>query len=153
MLPHKSVISKEYGVTYIDTGYGKRILDNTNITGDTLGLRRLKLNKGDLYSVKKPVDNISQAIKSKGKKFIDSKGTIFNYKKSIVVKLTYHAVKNVLNIENVGCVLSLKDIEYTFKLLCTDAYLTKYVGVLHTPHGYALYETTRELKKDTHRKI
>ena len=149
---NKRKIWAELNVVYIETDNGVYILDNKNLEGNTLGKRRIKIKSDNKYILRKVYYNIEQFLHSKYSTFIDNKGKIFNWEKSIFVPLKYHKVKKVIKYEN-ECVIHLKDINFPQKLNCRLAYGIQYVGVLHTEEGYILYEYSYKLKKDSRRKI
>lgn len=142
----------ENNVLFIETESGIYVIDNKNIPGKTLGTRRLRL-KADKYRLKKIILNAEQLLRSKYIHFIDSLGTLFEYKRTTMVPLKYHEVINSTIYEN-KIVLDLKGVSYRPVLRHKpDAYGIKYVGLLHTSMGLIPYEYSTTYKKDTRRKI
>ena len=150
--PSYKRIWDELNVKYIETESGTYMLDNMNLTGDTLGERRLKITTSLRYIPRKAYYNITQLIKSNNKTYIDNTGCVFTYKKTRMVPLKYYRVMDVVSTEE-GCILLIKGINFKLRLNCNVAYDIKYIGLLTTPDGYILYETCEEKKKDTRRKI
>jgi hypothetical protein len=96
---HDKVYS-EFNVDYVENRGKSFILDNKNLKGDTLGIRRLKI-KDDKYNFRATLFMISELIEFvrnktlHNRKFIDSRGCIFTYRKTKLYRLTCHKIKNV----------------------------------------------------------
>lgn len=142
----------EYNVTFVKTHSGTYILDNKNMLGETLGVRRAKIAKNK-YIFRAVVFNVTQLIKSKYKTFMDTTGAIFKYKKDTFVPLKYYKVASVEELGDTGCVLKFRGINYPIKVNYRLAYSIQCIGILHTSLGYILYEYSDKLKADTRRKI
>jgi hypothetical protein len=143
----------EFNVKYIETASGIYILDNMNLSGKTLGERRLHIKSGLRYIPRTAYYNITQLIKSKNKTYIDNTGCVFTYKKTRNVPLKYYKVMDVVNMDEEGCILLIKGINFKLRTNCREAYDIKYIGLLITDTGYILYDTSNIQKKDTTRKI
>lgn len=152
LTPNFKRIWEEMNVLYIETNSGVYILDNKNLSGDTLGQRRLRIRSDNKYIPRKVFLTLSQMINSNNSWFIDSTGRYFKWTKSEYVKLKYHRVKEIIRSEKY-CIIHLKDIIFPQRVNCRLAYAIEYVGVLHSKDGYILYEYTSDKKKDTIRKI
>ena len=150
--PSYKRIWDDLNVTYIELDTGVYILDNKNLSGNTLGERRLKIQTGLRYVPRKAYYNITQLIKSKNKTYIDNTGCVFTYKKTRMVSLKYYKVMDVVSTEE-GCTLLIKGINFKIRTNCRDAYSIKFVGLLETEMGYILYDTSDVKEKDTYRKI
>lgn len=150
--PHK--IWEEFNVLYMQTESGKLyILDNKNLSGKNLGIRRAKIDPKDLYKHKRCYYSISQLLKSTYSKFIDYTGKVFQYTKTTMVPLKYHKLKDIKAIENFS-ILSFYNTPYILKIRTSPkVYDIKYVGLLYTDFGLIPYEFSDEPKKDTRRKI
>ena len=83
--------------------------------------------------------------------FIDSKGSLFQYKKSIAMKLIFKKIIKVLA-TNSGYILELDGIETRFKCLYAPKD-KKYAGILKLGHTSILYGVYDEPYKETRRKI
>jgi hypothetical protein len=145
-------IWEDMNVLYIETPYNTYVLDNKNLPGDTLGKRRLQISNSDIYRPRRVYYNIEQFLHSKDKIYIDSLGRCFKYKKTEMVPLKYHKIKDINRLKSGECVLTL-DILFPLKVNCRLAYSIEYVGVLHTKYGEIVYSFEEEYKKDTRRKI
>lgn len=122
-------VKNDDGIVYVDTYYKTYIVDNTNLEGETLGERRLRVKTKEfpLYPFKvfyrTPRDLI---LKSKtGDTYIDAKGRIFKYKKTARVSVKYYEIKSVIKYRNktivhfkdfpLPVVLSSSKFEHVFK--------------------------------------
>ena len=143
----------EMNVTYIKTDSGTYVLDNKNMPGNNLGERRLQIKNSLRYIPRKAYYNITQLIKSNNKTYIDNTGCVFTYKKTRTVPLKYYKVKDVVHMDEEGCILLIKGVNFKLRTNCRDAYDINYVGLLIVDNNYILYDTSFEPKKDTIRKI
>jgi len=150
--PNYKRIWDEFNVKYIETESGTYVLDNMNMTGDTLGERRLQIRNSLRYIPRKAYYNITQLIKSNNKTYIDNTGCVFTYKKTRMVPLKYYKVMDVVSTEE-GCILLIKGINFRIRTHCREAYNINYVGLLIVANNYILYDTSEVKKKDTIRKI
>lgn len=150
--PSYKRIWDEFNVKYIETASGVYILDNMNLSGETLGERRLQIKHGSRYIPRKAYYSITQLIKSNNKTYIDNTGRVFTYRKTRNVPLKYYKVMDVVSTEG-GCILSFKGVNFKLRTNCREAYDVHYVGLLSTDIGYILYDVSDMKKRDTTRKI
>ena len=135
-----------------------RVVDDRSLPGETLAQRRLLLVKQGikLHKLGKAVFFIGDMIKiaHRSKWFIDSAGMVFQYKKDLSAKLTFHAIKNLFRIPTGGCIVEIYDYPERYKALYYPNSNVTYVGLLHLPFGRVLYGLYEEKpKKSTTRKI
>ena len=150
----KHTIYTEYNITYIKTPRTLKILDNKNIEGETLGIRRSKINSPELYKPKHVYFSLAQLIKAKGNKFIDSMGSIFTYKKTEYVPLKYFEVIDIKKIDYTYSYLKLKNIDYKVKIRTSPhIYGISYVGILFTKFGLIPFDYSPVKKENSRRKI
>ena len=71
------------------------VLDERNMPGKTLGLRRLQCGRSDLYPLKKAVLNRVNLIKSRKSLFIDNYGTIVRYEKTKYLPLKHFHIERI----------------------------------------------------------
>lgn len=71
------------------------VLDDYNMPGPTLGVRRLQCGRTDLAKLKKAHTNFFSMIQSKKKIFIDNAGVPFVYEKTINTPLIHHSIKRI----------------------------------------------------------
>lgn len=97
------------GILFID---GK-VVDEKNMPGKTLGIRRIQCGRSDLYPLKKAYMNFESMLSSKHKIFIDTSGVPFIYNKTINCKLKYHRIKKV-ETKDSATIVYFKDINNPF---------------------------------------
>ena len=70
-------------VLYVHSLRGSWILDNKNLPGETLAIRRFRISNS-LYPLNKAIFNLAQLINNKSRQqvYIDKFGTFFKYRKS-----------------------------------------------------------------------
>lgn len=125
-----------------------KIVDDKSVEGDTLGKRRLSLLKDGM-----PLAKIGMAIFFLGDLvkiakpkmwFIDSKGTLFNYKKSNKAKLVFKRIVRKIPIPTGGTILEVEGIPSRFKCLHKPLNEENYAGILMlngmSPILYGLYD-------------
>ena len=90
---------------YFDTF---KVVDDTSIKGNTIGTRRLKLlhNGVKLFNIKLAIYFVADLMKLAKSTtwFIDTYGTLFQYKKTKTVKLTCHKIKNILRSSRISTI-------------------------------------------------
>ena len=72
------------------------VVDDTNMPGSTLGIRRLQTSYPDLYKLNKAIQNHNGILKQTTKYFIDSKGFPFIYIKTKFCALKYLKITEVI---------------------------------------------------------
>lgn len=80
------------GVLFINDG---KVLDDTNMPGKTLGIRRLQCGRKDLQTIKRAYPDFQSMLSSKKKIFIDSAGEPFIYNKTLNSPLIHHKIKRI----------------------------------------------------------
>jgi len=130
-----------------------QIVDDRNMPGNTIGIRRLQTPHKNLYKINKKIDNLTGILKSNTNIFIDTKGSIFLYDKTYFSKLKYYRIKRIDKKET-ACLLWLAGIKTPFIIPRPPEPGILYAGVLHF-HGlpWVLYEYSETKKKDTRRKV
>lgn len=134
-----------------------RIVDDKNVEGATLSIRRLKLLQDGvkLKKLNRAMFFLSDFIKLSNPQswFIDSEGTIFQHKKSKSLKLIFKKIKRIIRIPTGGVLLEVDGIPGRFKTLYTPPPTNKYAGMLVNGMGYILYGTYETELKPTRRMI
>ena len=69
---------EEDGLVYVD----RRLIDDRNMPGDTIGKRRMQTPMKNLMPIKGSLDSLVGLMKQKNKTFIDSRGVPFIYEKT-----------------------------------------------------------------------
>lgn len=146
-------IIQEDKILYIEIDEIKKVVDNKFLAGKTLGERRLKIPKDIRYNLKFSLIDFHQLLKSKCKLFIDSNGTLVNYKKSYRANLTYHRIAKAKPIENIGFVIYLEDLPIILEISASVYNYQNYVGLLQYNRGYLIYEFCDIKKSKTWRMI
>ena len=134
-----------------------KLVDDRNLSGDTLARRRLQLAADNV-----PLAKLSNAlyflgdfIKLADPKlwFIDSKGKVFNYKRSTRAKLKFYKIAQLIPIKTGGVIVEAEGILQRFKALYAPSNNEAYVGILHFGMGTILYGFYSEKHDETWRLI
>ena len=70
-----------------------KAVDDLNMSGNSIGIRRIQSKRKDLYQLKNPLFNIGDLIKSRKKHLVSSCGKMFTYEKTGFQKLKYLPIK------------------------------------------------------------
>lgn len=148
VLPHSNW-EKSDGLLFMEG----QIVDDKNMPGDTLGIRRVQTPYLNLFPLRKQLNTHIGILKQNSNCFIDSAGILFIYEKTKVCKLSYHKIRKVERKE-VASVVWVKGINFPFTVPRPPEEGFSWAGVLHY-HGlpWLLYEYSEEKKKDTRRKV
>lgn len=134
-----------------------RVVDDKNVEGATLSLRRLKLMKDGvkLKKLNRAMFFLSDFIKLSNPKswFIDSNGNIFQHKKSRTLKLVFKKIKRIIRIPTGGVLIEAEGVPGRHKTLYTPPLTNKYAGFLLDGMGFILYGTYEQEHKPTRRMI
>ena len=133
-----------------------KIIDDTEIEGDTLGRRRLQIPSNVKYIIKRSYKYIKDVIKQSdgGYWFIDNLGRVFQYKKSMKVPLVCREILEVHpGAHGMGSTIEVKGIVPRFKTMYIPTNKEKYVALLKMHSGYVLYGLYEEKFEDTWRKV
>lgn len=148
---------RQYKLEFGEVSTKLLIIDDTNVVGDTLAKRRLKLleNKISLKKLSNAVFFLGDLIKLANRKswFIDSTGNVFQYKKHKMVKLTFKRIKKVITLNSGGAIIEVEGMVSRFKTLYTPKINEVYAGVLIDGITNILYGVYSELHKNTRRMI
>ena len=149
VLPKDTEIDKQDGIVFANG----QMLDDRNIEGETLGIRRLRSSYPTKFILNKATHDIPSFLKSAGKKFIDSSGKVFNYEKTRMVDLKYLLISKI-RWNKTESILFVEDINFPFTIPRPPEPEMRYAGILFD-RGYPwlLYEYCEFWKKDTKRKI
>ena len=129
------------------------VLDDRNMSGDTLGKRRLQTHLLSKYKLNRKVDDFISLLKQSTKYFIDTKGVVFIYEKTKNVPLKYLPIKNIEK-KGTGCLLYLYSYKPGLIIPRPPPDNIKYVGVLFIEkYPWRPYDYSEEKLKNTMRKI
>lgn len=130
-----------------------KVVDEKNMPAKTLGIRRLQSQRSDLLPLGKAVMGLPDLIQCKTKNFIDSKGKVFTYMKTLNSKLKSYPIRKIEKKE-VASLLWLKGIPSPFTIERPPVGDPEYARVLHLfGEPWLVYEYTRSPEKDTYRRI
>ena len=136
------------GLLFLDN----KLLDDKNMPGKTLGIRRLQSPFKDLYPLKSSLGNLLGILKQTKNTFIDNEGIPFIYEKTESCSLRYYKIRKVERKES-SSVLWLKDISFPFKIPRPPSGELTWAGVLHKNNiPWMIYEHSEHKKADTRRK-
>ena len=146
---HTDNIIKSDGLLWVDD----KILDDTNMKGKTLGLRRLQSPMKSIYPLKYMIKDIPAYLKHQGKHYIDSVGYFFTKEKGYSAELKYHKIIRV-DKKAVASVLWIKDCPFPFTLDRPLLDTESWAGVLYRDNlPWVLYSTSNKKEKNSWRKI
>ena len=132
---------------------GNQVLDDTNMKGKSLGMRRLQTPMTSIYPLKYMIKNIRSYLDHQGKYYIDTTGRFFRKIKTTKVELKYHKIIKVEQKEVVS-VLWVKDCPFPFTIDRPIADSETWVGLLYRQGlPWLVYDTSPEKKKNSWRKI
>lgn len=137
------------GLLYLD----RRVIDDRNMTGETIGKRRMQTPMKNLMPIRGSLENLTGIIKQTSKTFIDTKGIPFIYEKTRSCPLKYYRIKRVERKETAS-VLWLKGVKFPFKVPRPPTSELQWAGLLHLgDRPWLLYEYSEEKLSDTRRKV
>lgn len=140
---------RQDGVLFLDG----QVLDETNLPGKTLGVRRLQCGRRDLLPLKKAVTDLFSLLHSKRSVFIDSSGKPFIYEKSLSSKLICYKIKRI-DRKDSASLLWLHGINFPFTIPRPPVSSLGWARILHlgsTP--WMLYDYVSLPTKDTYRRV
>jgi hypothetical protein len=137
-----------------------KLLDAPSIEADSLGMRRLlyasapSIENYQLYKLSLPIHRYADIFMfiDEYSTYIDSKGVVFKYTRSMYVPLKYHRIKKFTLLDT-GALIHLPFIHTPFYINRPPRLEDKYAGLLHVGKGYVLYSIEEELKPNTRRMI
>jgi len=137
------------GILWLDN----QVLDDKNMLGHTLGIRRLQTEMKNLYPLRYQLEDEVAMMQHKRKTFIDSEGRVFNYEKTQTVKIQYHKITKRQK-KGVATVLWLKDCPFPFAEKSPPSEELTWAGVMYLEgFPWKIFNFAEEQKKSTWRKI
>jgi hypothetical protein len=137
------------GLVYVDNG----LVDDLNMPGSTLGIRRLQTPQDGLLPLKRSVFNLIGILKQTGHHFIDSAGVMFTYEKTKHCSLKYYRIKKVER-KTVASLLWVEGIKSPFTIPRPPDEGCIWAGILHLHDlPWMLYEYSKGKLPNTHRKV
>ena len=148
LLPHDNWSFSD-GLLFLD---GK-VVDDSNMEGNTLGVRRLQTPFEDIFPLKSQVDSFQGLLKQTKNTFIDSSGIPFIYEKTIRCVLRYYRISKK-ELREDCCVLWLVGVSQPFTVPRPPEGEVYFAGVLLLGGlPWILYDYSQTAKKDTWRKV
>lgn len=137
------------GLLYVD----EKLVDDKNMSGDTLGKRRLQTYFRELLPLPRAADNITAMVKQPGGPYIDTTGKCFIYEKTKFGKIRYHKIKDIDYRGNL-CVLRVRGIKSAFTIPRPPKPGFTWVGILYL-NGlpWILYEYAKKGLPSMRRKV
>ena len=135
-----------------------RVVDDQNVPGPTIGLRRLRLkseHKATLFPIRTAIYFLADLVKLAKSTtwFIDNSGRVFHYEKTTRAKLTTKRIKQVLPAQGLGCVFELSGIPNRFKAMQRPEEHQHYARVLQLGMSFIFYGFCDEHKPDSWRMV
>jgi hypothetical protein len=130
-----------------------QVVDEKNLPGETLGVRRLQCGRKDLLPLKKAVFDLFGLLHSKSKTFIDNKGSPFIYEKTMSSKLSCYKIQSIQRKETAS-LLWLHGIPFPFTIPRPPNHNPGWARVLHLGNApWMLYDYVSRPSKDTYRRV
>ena len=137
------------GILWIEN----QVLDDTNMKGETLGMRRLQTPMNSIYPLKSMIKSIRALLDHQGKFYIDTTGRFFRKIKTTKAELKYHKILRVEK-KDIASVLWVKDCPYPFTIDRPLDTSQAWAGLLYrNGMPWLLYDTSSTKMKNTWRKI
>jgi len=146
---HTDNVEMADGILWVED----QVLDDRNMKGKTLGIRRLQSPMKSIYPLKYMIQDIPSLLMHRGKQYIDSVGHFFVKEKTTKVQLKYHKILRV-DRKDVVSVLWCKNCPFPFTLKRPLPDNMTWAGILYRRGmPWILYNVSSEKVKDTWRKI
>lgn len=130
-----------------------KVLDDRNMPGNTLGIRRIQCGRTDLVRLKRAYTDLFSMLKSGKSTFIDSNGIPFIYKKTITSPLKYHRI-NKLEYKDDHSILWLDGINHPMSIPRPPYGDARYARVLYYKgFPWVLYDFATEKGKDSYKRV
>lgn len=140
---------RQDGILFLDG----QVIDESNMPGKTLGIRRLQCGRSDLFKLKKAYMNLKSMLASGKKHFVDSNGVPFTYIKTQRLALKYHRIGSIEQKETYS-VVSLKGVASRFKIIRPPLGEVFWARILYYgPTPWILYDLKFERGRDSFRRV
>ncbi len=148
MLPNSNWFIED-GVLFLDG----QVVDERNMPGKTLGIRRLQCGRKDMLPLRRAVTNVHDLLKAKHKNFIDSNGKPFIYEKTLTSRLKCYKI-NQIEKKDTASLLWLSGVNHPFTIPRPPIDNPGWARVLHLgPSPWMLYDYMSQPVKDTYRRV
>lgn len=139
------------GVCFVD-GFA---IDDLNMKGESIGVRRLQSRRSDLYKLKSPINTLGELIRTKKNHFISSDGKMFTYEKTGFQQLKYHVIKK-FDLRDTFTFLHVQGISVPFELSRPPAnrQLISWVRILYYKgYPWMVYDYSHKSGKNSRIKV
>ena len=141
---------RQDGVLFIDDG---KVLDDRNMPGATLGIRRLQCGRTDLCRLKRAYLDFNSMLKSKHRIFIDSNGIPFIYRRTVNSPLVYHQIHKIESKDD-HSIVWFKTIGYPMSIPRPPYGDARFARLLYFKgYPWLLYDFSKEKGKDSFRRV
>ena len=131
----------------------EQVVDERNMPGETLGIRRLQCGRRDLLPLTKMVSDLAELISCRTKFFIDSNGKPFIYVKERSCKIKTYRIKKI-DLKETVSVLWVYDWPSPFTIARPPLRNPEWVRFLHYEGApWIIYDYVRQPVKDTYRRV
>ena len=142
-------IEERDGVLFADS----KVVDDKNMSGDTLGVRRLQTSLPNLYPLRYMLEAMPNLMRHRGYNYIDNKGNLFSYMKEKFYPMKYHKIVAVDKKDSIS-LLWLEDINFPIEVPRPPAVDYRWAAVIYRNNlPWFFYEYSTEWKKNTKRKV
>ena len=137
------------GLLYLDG----ELVDDRNMSGKTLGQRRLQTPHKGLLPLKKSVNSLVGILKQYPYYFIDSKGVPFIYQKTVMLQLKYRKIRKIER-KTTASLIWIDNWKFPFTIPRPPAPEMLWAGLLFMKGlPWIIYEYSETDKKSTRRKV
>lgn len=139
----------EDGLLFVDGD----IVDDKNMSGKSLGIRRAQTYFEKLLPLKKSIETPVALIKQTGGPYIDMAGKCFIYEKTKFCQLKYYKIKEVE--QKISCsILRVHEIKFAFTIPRPPQPGFSWAGILHIDNTpWLLYEYAESRLPTIRRKV
>ena len=146
---HSDEIEERDGLLYCDT----QIVDDKNMKGETLGVRRLQSPHKNLYKLKVMIESFQDFVHHKGLNYIDSSGKYFRWIKNKKCNLISHKIEKIEK-RDIGSLVWCENVPFPFFIKRPPEARLRYASVLYMgKQPSILYSFSEKQQKKTWRKI
>lgn len=131
-----------------------QVLDDKNMPGKSMGVRRLQCGRTDLAKItKKAYPDFNSMLSSKKKIFIDNNGQPFVYQKTTNAPLIHHSIKRIEPKETFTLIW-IHNIPYPFTLPRIPYGDPRWVRVLYYKGSpWSIYDFAATRGKDSYKRV
>ena len=132
---------------------GDQVVDDKNMDGNSIGIRRLQTPMKSIYPLRYQIDDEVGMMKHRGKHFIDTNGVYWYDEKTTTAQLKYLKIRKVEK-KDIASVIWLKDCPFPFIESRPPIAGSSWAGVLYKQGiPWKIWEYCEDKKKNTWRKI